>query len=108
MAKAKAETVSLAQLSEAVERAAKAAADRNNIRLEPGLQLNPHLIIGRVIRDNLTMEQAQNVAADIVKGVAPALRAIGTAKLSPVVLIRDKLITCGFIDPRQSTLVVDR
>jgi hypothetical protein len=108
MAKAKAETVSLVKLSEAVERAAKAAADRNNIRLEPGLHLHPGIILGRVIRDNLTMEQAQTVAADIVKGVAPALQATGTAKLSPVVLIRDKLITCGFIDPRQQTLAVER
>ena len=37
-----------------------------------------------------------------------ALQATGTAKLSPVVLIRDKLITCGFIDPRQQILAVER
>ena len=108
MAKAKAETVSLTKLNEAVQRAAKTAAERNNVQLEPGLQFHPGVIVGRQIRDKVTLEQAQTMAADIIKGVSPALRAAAPAKLSPVVLVRDKLIICGFIDPRQVPLAVEQ
>ncbi len=94
-----AKSISLKELSVAVEKAIRVDKDR----LVPGTisQIHPGVIFGRQLNSNITLEEANEVAERITKSVSSAAKAAGLNELTPAVLINNKLITVGFIGPTQ-------
>lgn len=96
----RASTVSASKLSSVVERAAARASKASKVRLDKETILRPGSLIGRVVRDDITLDAAQSLADNISSVVAKSSRTVGLAAPRPAVMILDKRILVGFIDER--------
>jgi hypothetical protein len=107
--KKRAATLSVVKLAAAVEKAAQQLAKETNVTLESSLRLGPGTILGRMLRDPVTMEAAQQIAGEITAKVGKTVMAdAATTTLSPAVLVLDKRIIVGFIDPSRSGMTFDQ
>jgi hypothetical protein len=99
MATKRAATISVKQLSAAVEKAAKAVAEKNKAQFASGVRIGP-TISGKVARPT-NMAQAQKLATDLTRSLSGKGGALAAAKsaVEPAVLIRGGEIICGFISP---------
>jgi hypothetical protein len=99
MAAKRATTISLKELSAAVEKAAKQAGEKNQAQFASGIRIGP-TISGKVARPK-DLAQAERIATDLTRsltGGGGALAAAGAA-VEPAVLIHGGVIICGFIAP---------
>ena len=99
MATKRAVSISLKNLSAAVEKAAKVVAEKNKTQFAPGFELRP-TISGKVARPK-DLAQAQKLATDLTKslgGRGGPLAAV-RGSLEPAVLIHGGVVICGFISP---------
>lgn len=94
-------TISVKELSQAVDRAVKIARDKHGVEFAPAFQINPGIVIGRQLLKSVDLAQAQKLAAEITQEVTRSAGAESTAALAgkhfePVVVARPNLIICGF------------
>jgi hypothetical protein len=93
-------TLSIKELSQAVEKAFQRVAAQHHIEFTPELKIYPGLIMGRQLRqDNLTFQPAEQIATEITEQLAPPPAhpgaAVAVSALSPdpmVVGIRRAII----------------
>ena len=87
-------TISIKNLSSAVQTAVKAVGDRQKIEIDHQLHVSP-IIMGLILRPQ-DKQHAEEVAARITDQMGASH---GAGKLEPAVLIKGGVITCGFIAP---------
>jgi hypothetical protein len=92
-------TISIKNLSAAVEKAAKHASEKNQAQFGAGIHIGP-IITGKVARPQ-DFAQAEKLASDLTAHVAGTEGALAAAQgsLEPAVLLRGGVIICGFIAP---------
>jgi hypothetical protein len=98
MAAKRATTISLKELSAAVEKAAKQVGEKNQAQFASGIRIGP-TISGKVARPK-DLAQAERIATDLTRSLTGggAVAAAGAA-VEPAVLIHGGVIICGFIAP---------
>ena len=95
-------TVSLKNLSSAVENAVKTVSDKK-IQFEPGIHVGPGNICGKVAREIADLKTAEKVASEITSHLSAnasgggAAAALNLPHAEPVVLAGRNWILCGFI-----------
>jgi hypothetical protein len=97
-------TLSIKELSQAVEKAVQRVAAQHHIEFTPELKIYPGLIIGRQLRrNNLTCQQAEQIATEITEQLAqpPAHpgAAVAVSALSPdpmVISLRRTIIVSNW------------
>lgn len=114
MSEQRALSISVKALSAAVARAV--AAEKNHAAFGDQFTIDHNIIMGRILREALALNQAEAAAESISKHVAGAqvsLAAIGAggapasllaSHLEPAVLATHGRIICGFIIDRQIVL----
>jgi len=100
MAKRRADVISVAGLSKAVDRAVTIAGKRHGVKTEAGSLIVNWEIIGRILREFQDANVAFKFATDVTRGVK-----LQGVKAQPVVFKLDRDILVGFIErgqlPRQ-------
>jgi hypothetical protein len=101
-----ASTISLKQLSAAVDGAVKAALDRHKLKTTNQFIINPGTLAGPLLDRATDIKVAQQLAEDITKqvqqahfagpGAGAAHAPAATAQLQPGVLVTNRFILCGF------------
>ena len=117
MPNGRAATISIAQLSTAVNQAVKTAQTKHNLNLEgTNVQFVPNWqILGRILRDAEIVDfgQAQQFANDVTQaanhvaaggGVATAAATTGAAHFQPAIVWDGRHIICG-IWPAQEVIL---
>ena len=98
-----ASTISLGQLHGAVSAAVKAATEKHKLRLESELAIGPGILVGPLLRPDVPVEQAKQIAEEITQAAQNAMPAgQGVAAIAPLrsgVLFHDRIILCGFWPP---------
>jgi hypothetical protein len=96
-------TLSIKDLSQAVEKAVHLVAARHNLEFTPELKIYPGLIIGRQIRrDNITFQQAEQIATEITDQLAQppansgAAVAVSALSPEPIVVGIHRIIIAGY------------
>ena len=95
-------TVSLKNLSSAVDQAVKTISDKK-IHFEPGIQIGPGNICGKILRELTDLKAAEDAAAHITSQLSGGAAGAGGAAAiqlphaEPVVLAGRNWILCGFI-----------
>jgi len=102
-------TISIKQLSAAVEHAVKTVAEKNKVQFASGLHVGP-TISGKTVRGVKEIAQAESIANQLTHafsggGRAGVTASLARARLEPAVLVRDGLILCGFIAPEVTSFV---
>lgn len=97
-------TISIREVSKAVEHAVKVASEKHKVQFSPAFRLGPGTIMGRqILQADIGLKQAEQVAAEITQHVAGggvgAAPTLGTIPLEPAVLVRPGIIICGFWPP---------
>jgi hypothetical protein len=87
-------TISIKNLSSAVQAAVKAVGDRQKIEIDHKLHVSP-IIMGIILRPEQLLN-SETVAAAITTQMGDSH---GAGRLEPAVLIKGGVITCGFIAP---------
>lgn len=92
-------SISIKNLSAAVEKAARLAAEKNHAQFAAGIHIGP-IITGKVARPQ-DFAHAEQLASDLATHVASGDGALAAIRgsLEPAVLVRGGLIICGFISP---------
>jgi hypothetical protein len=95
-------TVSLKNLSSAVDQAVKTISDKK-IQFEPGVHIGPGNICGKVARELIDLKTAEGLATQITTHLSGGGAAAGTSALQlshpePVVLAGRNWILCGFVE----------
>jgi hypothetical protein len=93
MAPRKAGSVQLSQLARSIESAVKIAAARQDVRVGGESFIHNWEIIGRVLRDKVTLDQAYEVAREVTSRVS-----LPGVKIEPVVTRIGKDILVGFVE----------
>jgi hypothetical protein len=91
-------TISIKDLSKAVEGAVNVASKKNKVQFSPGFRIVPGTIIGRqILHADMGLKQAEQIATEITRNVmsAPHAVALGKPKIEPAVLIRGGEIIMG-------------
>lgn len=100
-------TISIKDLSKAVDHAVKVVAEKHKVQLAPEFSFSGGLIMGRwLLQAEIGLQEAQQVATGIAQhvtagGAAPAAlgAALSATHLTPAVLSRPGGIICGFMPP---------
>jgi hypothetical protein len=94
-------TISIKDLSNAVEHAVKIATQKHNVRFSPEFRIEPGTIIGRqLLQADIGLKQAEQIATEITQHVMTSgAAAIAGTQLEPVVFVRRGGTTCGAICP---------
>jgi hypothetical protein len=97
-------TISIKNLSAAVDRAVKVVAEKNKVQFASGLRIGP-TISGKTVRGITEIAQAEQVAGALTRELSAGkdAAASGLAGAEPAVLIREGIILCGFIAPEAVT-----
>lgn len=93
-------TISVKNLSAAVDRAVKAVEQKNKVQFASGLRLGP-IISGRQVRGVTEIAQAEKIAGALTQELAASPELAGSES---AVLIRNGVIICGFIAPEVAIL----
>jgi hypothetical protein len=102
MANHKPPTLSIKELSQAVDHAVKLAGQKHKVEFTPEFRINPGTIIGRqLLQTDLRVNQAQEIAAEITQHLsnakAGAAAEAGFAPFEPAVFGRRNILICGFL-----------
>ena len=94
------QSLSVKNLSAAVDKAISVARDKHNVQFQPGFQIGPGLIMGRWLAEvaNLetVQEAAQTITAHVNAGGGLHAAAAKPGAFEPVVLSAGNRIICGF------------
>jgi hypothetical protein len=101
--KRRAQTLSLADLSKAVDRSVALAAKRHEVTAEPGNLLMNWQIFGRLLREFEDLNGALSFAKDVTRGLK-----VQGLKAEPVVLKVGPDVLCGFIERGQLPQLIAR
>jgi hypothetical protein len=104
MAKAKAESISLDELRGAVEKAVKKVQGAG--RFEDSFVSHPGVIFGRLIANQISLDEADSIAKTITDSVGAATKKAGIPSISPAVLKLPGRIIVGFVE-QHARLFVD-
>lgn len=100
-------SITVKDLSAAVNHAVKLVAEKNKVQFTPEFHIGPGLIMGKMPVQKFTeIAQAEKFASEIaghMKAAGGALAGVA-ANLEPTVLIRGGHIICGFIAPEALSL----
>ena len=96
-------TISVKELSAAVDHAVKVVSEKNKVQFASGLHIGP-TISGKTVRGIKEIAQAEAVASQLTHEISGGGKKGGSgslagAPLEPAVLLREGLIICGFIAP---------
>jgi len=95
-------TISVSEVSKAVELAVKAASEKHKVQFASGFRFGPGTIMGRqLLQADIGIKQAEQIATEIsqhVAGAAGAAALQGT-RLEPGVFAGRGIIICGFWPP---------
>jgi hypothetical protein len=107
----KALTLSAKDIAKAVDAAVKLAAEKHKVQINTEFRIGPGTIMGRLLAQaNVNLQQAEQIAAEITNHVqqqhatAASAAALTVPQLQPAVLIRNRLILCGFFPTPQPEL----
>ena len=94
-------TISMKQLSQAVDRAVTRAKEKHGVDFAASFQISPGIVIGRQLRASVDLAQAQKIAGEITQEITvspgtEAAAALGGKRFEPAVLVRPNMIICGF------------
>jgi len=96
-------TLSIKELSHAVDQAVKLASQKHNVQFG-GFQLNPGTLIGRqILQADIKLNQAQQIATEITEHLSnakagpAAAAAAGFPPFEPGVFGFRNILICGFI-----------
>ena len=101
--KRRAEVLSLADLSKAVDRSVALASKRHELATEAGNLMVNWQILGRILRNFEDLNQALSFAKDVTRGVK-----IQGLKGQPVVLKVGPDVLCGFIERSQLPQLISK
>ena len=96
MAKRRADTISVRDLSKSVDRAVALAGKRHGVKTEPDNLIVNWEIIGRILRDVQDANAAFEFANDVTRGVK-----VRGVRAQPVMFKLDRDILVGFIERGQ-------
>lgn len=105
MANHKPPTLSIKELSQAVDQAVKIASQKHKVEFAPEFRINPGTIIGRqLLQADIKVSQAQQIATDITQHLTNAkvgpTAASGIHPFEPAVFGGRNIVICGFFpDP---------
>ncbi len=96
-------TISIKDISKAVEHAVKVAGEKHQVQFSPEFRLGPGTIMGRqLLQADIALKQAEQIATEITQqvtsgaaGAAPA--ALAATHLEPAVLVGRGIIICGMM-----------
>jgi hypothetical protein len=87
-------------ISSAVEKAVKLAADKHKVKFAPEFHIGPGIIMGRLLMQaDIAVKQAEQIANDITEHVnqqGARGATLAHPRFEPAVLVRNDLILCGF------------
>ena len=87
-------TISIKEVSKAVEQAVKVASEKHKVKFSPDLRFGPGTIMGRqLLQADITISQAEQIAGEITQQVP------GAAELVASVWVGHGIIICGFWPP---------
>ena len=96
-------TLSIKDLSKAVDHAVRIASEKHKVEFSPEFRINPGTIIGRqLLQRDIPVSQAQQIAAEITQHlsnakIGGASFAGGSSPLEPFVLGGRNILICGFL-----------
>lgn len=101
MANHKPPTLSIKELSQAVDHAVKIATQKHKVEFAPEFRINPGTIIGRqLLQADIKVSQAQQIATDITQHLSNAkvgpTAAAGIQPFEPAVFGGRNIVICGF------------
>lgn len=87
-------TISISEVSKAVEHAVKTASEKHKVEFGSGLRFGPGTIMGRqLLKADIAINQAEQIATEITRQVP------GGGELEPSVWVGRGIIICGFWPP---------
>lgn len=87
-------TISIKEVSKAVEQAVKVAGEKHKVQFASGLRFGPGTIMGRqLLQADIPINRAEQIAGEITQQVP------GAAELVPSVWVGHGIIICGFWPP---------
>jgi hypothetical protein len=94
-------TISIKQIASAVDKAVKIASDKHGVKFGPEFTINPGLIMGRWLLEDVKLSQAGLIANEIAQhaagtGLGGEAQAAVRPPLNPVVLGIGGHVICGF------------
>jgi len=104
----RANVVSASRLNQIIDRVASNAAIKSVATFEKGVIFKPGSLVGLILRKDIPLAEAQGLATQISSGVKRSAGSLGIKALKPAVLVVDKKILVGFIDPKQFDISLGR
>ena len=94
-------TISIKQIASAVDKAVKIASEKHSVKFAPEFSINPGMIMGRWLLEDVKLSQAEKIANEISQHAAGAgagldAHAAVRPPLNPVVLGIGGHVICGF------------
>ncbi len=92
-------TIGTKDIAKAVENAVKLVGDKHQVKFAPEFHIGPGTLMGRMVRGEIGLKQAEQIASDLTHAAASAGAgpgALARPQFEPAVLIRKDLILCGF------------
>jgi hypothetical protein len=97
-------TISIKEIASAVEKAVKVASEKHKVKFAPELTINPGLIMGRWLLEDIKLSQAELIAGEIAQSATAGFAGAGaatadaraTSPFRPVVLGIGGHVICGF------------
>jgi len=87
-------TISIKEVSKAVEQAVKVASDKHKVQFASGFRFGPGTIMGRqLLQADIPINRAEQIAGEITQQVP------GAAELVASVWVGHGIIICGFWPP---------
>jgi hypothetical protein len=87
-------TISIKEVSKAVEQAVKVASDKHKVQFASGFRFGPGTIMGRqLLEADIPINRAEQIAGEITQQVP------GAAELVASVWVGHGIIICGFWPP---------
>jgi phosphatidylserine decarboxylase len=94
-------TISVKNLSAAVERAVTVVQQKNNVQFASGLLIAP-TIAGKQLNNVTEIAQAEQAAASLTQELSAVA---GVSGAESAVLVRGGIVLCGFIAPENASFV---
>jgi hypothetical protein len=95
-------SISIKDIAKAVDHAVRVASEKHKVKFGPEFTINPGLIMGRWLLDDIKMSQAEQIAGEIAQhaagaaGGADVKAAAGRSPFEPIVLGGRGHVICGF------------
>lgn len=94
------QALAVKDLSHAVEKAVKLVGDKHKVKFGPEFHVGPIIMGRQLLQAEISTSQAEQLATEITQHLTQgAMTGAGFANLQfePTVLVRNRLILCGFI-----------